>query len=120
MKRPGAISSQAGTSPDAALSAGCTIDVPSGPAISSSVGFMMTYPFLPLAAEQPSGTPGLLRRKRLLNRLDFDFPALRGRHAGAVSRLAHEFAGRRSVGYEDHPSGNLAFLAQKNGLAVVG
>src|SRR6266571_3326908 len=67
-------------------------------------------PCFPLPASWASGR----------DRLDLDFPALRGRHSGSVGVLPHEMAGRRSVGDEDHALRDLSFHASEDGLAILG
>jgi hypothetical protein len=54
------------------------------------------------------------------DRLDFDLPTFGSRHACSVGGLAHETAGWRTVGHENHPEWNFPFSALKKGLAILG
>src|SRR5262245_53711688 len=84
--------------------------VPSGPGTSLS-----NSPLFMLALLRPCRRSGRCR-----NQLHPHFPALRGGHSRPVRGLAHEPAGWRAVGDEDHPGGDLAILAKEGGLTDLG
>src|SRR3989442_217637 len=68
----------------------------------------------------PASGSGRLHRQLGRDRLDFDFPALRGGHSGSITHLTHDMASRRSIWDENHSLGNLAFNALESRLAPCG
>src|SRR5262245_18963880 len=66
-------------------------------------------------AANPAKSVGRLRR----DYLDLHFPALGSWHPRPIGVPAHESAGWRAVGDEEHPERDVAFLALERGLAVL-